>query len=327
VPERPYTMLSCCVSLDGYLGDQTPRLALSNEADFDRVRPHERAAEDPAWQARDVIALECLERRHRDLRRIGDVPQRHAAALAGVHDLAGILTAGSVRLAPVYATLFFGALLSRVVLSTGIAETLVTYAAEFGGDRPVVLSLLLCAVVAVLFTAVTGLGAIIMIGTIVLPVLMTVGVALVARDCLEAAGRPPLHTLSLVYESFPGQAREGPYLEAVLRRPRGFLARPFGRRSPDDVHIITTAVEHPATLQPVEFLRRLGAEVTIIPVDKFGMVDPGDVKRAITSRTPSLQMSLVDKLRPICRSQTSPVRCGSASRWYAMAPSTRAPCP
>ena len=37
MPERPYTLLSCSVSLDGYLGDQTPRLALSNEADFDRV--------------------------------------------------------------------------------------------------------------------------------------------------------------------------------------------------------------------------------------------------------------------------------------------------
>jgi 5-amino-6-(5-phosphoribosylamino)uracil reductase len=37
VPERPYTLLSCSVSLDGYLGDQTPRLALSNAADFDRV--------------------------------------------------------------------------------------------------------------------------------------------------------------------------------------------------------------------------------------------------------------------------------------------------
>jgi 5-amino-6-(5-phosphoribosylamino)uracil reductase len=35
--ERPYTLLSCSVSLDGYLGDQTPRLALSNEADFERV--------------------------------------------------------------------------------------------------------------------------------------------------------------------------------------------------------------------------------------------------------------------------------------------------
>jgi 5-amino-6-(5-phosphoribosylamino)uracil reductase len=30
-------MLSCCVSLDGYLGDRTPRLALSNDADFERV--------------------------------------------------------------------------------------------------------------------------------------------------------------------------------------------------------------------------------------------------------------------------------------------------
>jgi 5-amino-6-(5-phosphoribosylamino)uracil reductase len=37
VTERPYTLLSCGVSLDGYLGDHTPRLALSNEADFDRV--------------------------------------------------------------------------------------------------------------------------------------------------------------------------------------------------------------------------------------------------------------------------------------------------
>jgi 5-amino-6-(5-phosphoribosylamino)uracil reductase len=37
MPDRPYTLLSCSVSLDGYLGDRTPRLALSNEADFDRV--------------------------------------------------------------------------------------------------------------------------------------------------------------------------------------------------------------------------------------------------------------------------------------------------
>ena len=37
MPDRPYTLLSCSVSLDGYLGDRTPRLALSNDADFDRV--------------------------------------------------------------------------------------------------------------------------------------------------------------------------------------------------------------------------------------------------------------------------------------------------
>jgi 5-amino-6-(5-phosphoribosylamino)uracil reductase len=35
---RPYTLLSCCVSLDGYLGTGTcDRLVLSNDADLDRV--------------------------------------------------------------------------------------------------------------------------------------------------------------------------------------------------------------------------------------------------------------------------------------------------
>jgi 5-amino-6-(5-phosphoribosylamino)uracil reductase len=38
VRDRPYTLLSCAVSIDGYLGRATsPRLALSNGADFDRV--------------------------------------------------------------------------------------------------------------------------------------------------------------------------------------------------------------------------------------------------------------------------------------------------
>jgi 5-amino-6-(5-phosphoribosylamino)uracil reductase len=38
VVDRPYTLLSCCVSLDGYLdGPTTTRLALSNPADFERV--------------------------------------------------------------------------------------------------------------------------------------------------------------------------------------------------------------------------------------------------------------------------------------------------
>src|SRR4051812_10387298 len=36
--DRPYTLLSCALSLDGYLGSPTPRrLELSNDADFDRV--------------------------------------------------------------------------------------------------------------------------------------------------------------------------------------------------------------------------------------------------------------------------------------------------
>ena len=51
-------------------------------------------------------------------------------------------------------------------------------------------------------------------------------------------------------------------------------------------HIVTTAVEHPATIEPCRFLERLlGARVTVLPVDRFGMIDPDDVRKAITNRT------------------------------------------
>ncbi len=50
-------------------------------------------------------------------------------------------------------------------------------------------------------------------------------------------------------------------------------------------HIVTTAVEHPAILEPARFLERLGARVTVVAVDRTGQVDPDAVRRAITSRT------------------------------------------
>ena len=50
-------------------------------------------------------------------------------------------------------------------------------------------------------------------------------------------------------------------------------------------HIITTAVEHPAILNPCRFLEKLGAKVTVLPVDRFGRVDPDDVRRAIAPGT------------------------------------------
>ncbi|MBW1997761.1 MAG: cysteine desulfurase [Deltaproteobacteria bacterium] len=56
-------------------------------------------------------------------------------------------------------------------------------------------------------------------------------------------------------------------------------------RRPADFHIITSAVEHPAVLNPCFFLMELGVEVTVLPVDRYGMVDPQDVRRAITPKT------------------------------------------
>jgi cysteine desulfurase len=50
-------------------------------------------------------------------------------------------------------------------------------------------------------------------------------------------------------------------------------------------HIITSAIEHPAVLGPCRFLERHGFNVTVVPVDSCGRVDPDDVSRAITLQT------------------------------------------
>jgi cysteine desulfurase len=49
--------------------------------------------------------------------------------------------------------------------------------------------------------------------------------------------------------------------------------------------IVTSAVEHPATLQPCEFLKRLGCIITVLPVDNFGLIDPDTVRSAINAST------------------------------------------
>ncbi len=45
-------------------------------------------------------------------------------------------------------------------------------------------------------------------------------------------------------------------------------------------HLIISAVEHPATTQPARFLRQMGCAVTVVPTDRFGRVDPDDVRAA-----------------------------------------------
>ena len=50
-------------------------------------------------------------------------------------------------------------------------------------------------------------------------------------------------------------------------------------------HIITNVIEHHAVLEPCHYLEKEGFRVTYLPVDGAGLVDPDEVRNAITSST------------------------------------------
>jgi cysteine desulfurase len=62
----------------------------------------------------------------------------------------------------------------------------------------------------------------------------------------------------------------------------------------DRKHIVTTAIEHHAVLHTCEFLRRLGAEVTVVPPREDGTVHVEDVLEAVRPDTCLVSMMLVN---------------------------------
>lgn len=68
-------------------------------------------------------------------------------------------------------------------------------------------------------------------------------------------------------------------------------------------HIITTPVEHHAVLNAVRYLESMGFKITYVPVDKYGMVDPDDIKKVIARDTILISVMYVNNevgtLQPI----------------------------
>jgi cysteine desulfurase len=124
-----------------------------------------------------------------------------------------------------------------------------------------------------------------------------------------------LETMVSVFSGTYGNASSvhayGREARAILEKSRESIARSIGAKSDEvfftsggteaDNHaikglaaagarkgkkqIITSYVEHHAVLHTVESLRKSGFEVTMLPVDGYGRVDPGDVKKAVGSST------------------------------------------
>jgi cysteine desulfurase len=106
-----------------------------------------------------------------------------------------------------------------------------------------------------------------------------------AHEAVDQARRLVAESLSakpdeIIFTSGGTEASNHALKGVVFAELRGW----FGRWA-KCAHIITSSIEHPATVQPCEFLKRLGCTITVIPVDRQGLVDPDAVRRAITRST------------------------------------------
>jgi hypothetical protein len=95
-----------------------------------------------------------------------------------------IIEAGSIRMAAAIVASVFGSWLGQLMNRTGVTKTIIKKSAELGGDRPLVVSIILMAANAILFTTLSGLGSVIMVGSIFLPILISIGVPAVTASCL-----------------------------------------------------------------------------------------------------------------------------------------------
>lgn len=95
-----------------------------------------------------------------------------------------VIEAGSTRMSGAYISVIFGAWLGQMMNKSGVTENIIKKAAELGGDKPLVVTIILSIVVALLFTTLAGLGSIIMVGTIVLPILVSIGIPAISAACI-----------------------------------------------------------------------------------------------------------------------------------------------
>jgi hypothetical protein len=102
--------------------------------------------------------------------------------ITGIQDL--IFAEGSIRLASSIITMIFGSILGQIIKNTGIAETMIKKVSELAGDRMLILCILVSIVLSLLFTSLAGLGSFIMVGNIVIPILISVGVPSLTAGCI-----------------------------------------------------------------------------------------------------------------------------------------------
>lgn len=108
----------------------------------------------------------------------------------------------------------FGSWFGQVLVKTGVASKIIRMTVELGGDKPLVTTVLLSIVTGLIFTSTFGAGAVVAIGVIVLPILLSLGVpkSLAVTSYLMSVGSGMYVNIVLfkqmqgIFEGFPYDA-------------------------------------------------------------------------------------------------------------------------
>lgn len=99
-----------------------------------------------------------------------------------------VIADGSARLASTIMATVFGAIFARVIQKEGISDAIIRKAAELAGDKPLAIAIVLTTATALIFTAISGAGPVIMVSTIVIPLMLSAGIQPVVAASLVLLG-------------------------------------------------------------------------------------------------------------------------------------------
>lgn len=201
--------------------------------------------------------------------------------------LSAVVQDGSIRLSIWIIAAILGSILAQIVEKTGIAQTAIKKTAELGGDRPMVLAVLLTIVIAILFTTLGGLGAVIMVATIVIPILLSLGLRPLYVSCVFLLAMSLGGAFNLVNWQFYQDALKlsqeqilsfaTPFAIMMLVTTLVFLAIEGKRLG--KAHYKAVVAEQPS--HPfVPWYALLTPIVPLIPVLVFALLPKGDNKTA-----------------------------------------------
>lgn len=99
-----------------------------------------------------------------------------------------VIASGAAKLASTIIVTIFGAIFAKVIQKEGISDAIIRKAAEMAGDKPLAIAIALTAATALIFTAMSGAGPVIMVATIAIPLFLSAGIRPVVAASLLLFG-------------------------------------------------------------------------------------------------------------------------------------------